>query len=60
MKVLKIDTNSKCVGNASKDKNTGICVPVGLNKTHQETQISLKSKNKHKICSHYLEEKKSR
>lgn len=44
MKVLEIDTNSKCVGNAWKDKNTGICVPIGLNKTHQEKQISLKSK----------------
>lgn len=45
MKVLKIDTNSKCVGNAWKDKNIGICVPIGLNMIHQEKQISLKSKN---------------
>ena len=44
MKVLEIDTNSKCVGNAWKDKNTRICVPIGLNKTHQEKQISLKRK----------------
>lgn len=52
MKVMKIDTNSKCVGNAWKDKNIGICVPIGLNKTHQEKQISLKSKNRHNISIH--------
>lgn len=44
MKVMKIDTNSKCVGNAWKDKSIGMCVPIGLNKTHQEKQISLKTK----------------
>lgn len=52
MKVMKIDTNSKCVRNAWKDKNTGMCVPIGLKKTHQEKQISLKSKNRHKISIH--------
>lgn len=52
MKLLKIDTNSKHIASAWKDKNIGKYVPVGLNKTHQEKQISLKSKSKHKICSH--------
>lgn len=51
MKVLKIDTNSKCVGNAWEDKNIGIYVSIGLNKIDQEKQIILKSKSKHKICS---------
>lgn len=36
MMIMKIDTNSKCVGNAWKDKNIGIYVPNGLNKTYQE------------------------
>lgn len=49
---MEIDTNSKGVGNAWKDKNIGICVPIGLNKALQEKQISLKSKNKHKISIH--------
>lgn len=49
---MKIDTNSKRAGNAWKDKNIGRCVPIGLNKTHQEKQISLKSKTKHKISIH--------
>lgn len=52
MKVLKIDTNSECVGNGWKDKNIGICAPVGLNKAQQGKQISLKSKSKHKLCGY--------
>lgn len=39
MKLLKIDTNSKCIGNVWKDKNIGICVSIGLNNIHQEKQI---------------------
>ena len=34
MKLLKIDTDSECTGNAWEDKNIGIGVPIGLNKTH--------------------------
>lgn len=56
--VLKIDTNSKCLGNDWKDKNIGICMPIGLNKTHQEKQISLKSKTSTRFVAINFEKKK--
>lgn len=60
MNVLKIDTNSKCIGNASKDKNIGICVAIGLNKMHEEKQIRLRAKATIRFAVNTFEKKKSR
>lgn len=40
MKVLKIDTNSKCIGNAHKDTNIGICVPIVLIRCTKKNKLA--------------------